>query len=106
MQNHETQLGVVRDLVGFSPYSWDPQTGTLEWDDRLRAMWGLPSGAAIDGETFRAGVHSEDWPRVEAAIARCVDPDGDGVYALEYRVIGIEDGVERWVQTYGRTLFQ
>lgn len=106
MQNHEARLGAIRDLLGVSPYSWNPQTGALEWDDRLRAMWGLPPGAAVDDDTFRAGVHSEDWPRVEAAIARCVDPDGDGVYALEYRVIGIDDGVERWVQTYGRTIFR
>jgi len=106
MENREAQLRVVHDPVGFSPYSWDPQTGALEWNDRIRAMWGLPPDAAVDVDTFRAGVHPEDWPRVEAAIARCVDPDGDGFYALEYRVIGIDDGVERWVQTCGRTLFE
>ena len=94
------------DLIGASPYSWDPQSDTLEWDDRIRAMWGLAPGAVVDGDTFRAGIHPEDWPRVEAAIAQCVDPDGDGVYAIEYRVIGIGDGVERWVQTCGRTLFE
>lgn len=106
MEYCETQLSVVRELVGFSPYSWDPQSGALKWNDRIRAMWGLPPGAAVDVDTFRAGVHPEDWPRVEAAIARCADPDGDGVFALEYRVIGIDDGVERWVQTCGRVLFE
>lgn len=89
-----------------SSYSWDPQTGALEWDDRVRAIWGLAPGSLVDGETFRAGVHPDDWPRVDAAIAQCLDPDGDGVYAIEYRVIGIGDGVERWVQTCGRTLFE
>ena len=29
-----------------------------------------------------------------------------GVYAIEYRVIGIGDGIERWVSTHGRTTFE
>jgi PAS domain S-box-containing protein len=69
-------------------------------------MWGLPPDAHVDGDVFLAGLHPEDRPRVEAAIARCTDPAGDGVYALEYRVVGIGDGVERWVATYGRTFFE
>ncbi|WP_133500507.1 PAS domain-containing protein [Cognatilysobacter terrigena] len=93
-------------MLDVSPYSWDPQTDALDWDDRIRAMWGLAPGAPVDVDTFRAGVHPDDWPHVEASIAQCVDPEGDGIYALEYRVIGIEDGVERWVQTCGRTLFE
>jgi PAS domain S-box-containing protein len=39
-------------------------------------------------------------------LDRCTDPAGDGVYHIEYRVIGIEDSVERWVSTYGRTTFE
>ena len=69
-------------------------------------MWGLPPDARVDIDVFLAGLHPDDRPRVEAAIAACTRPAGDGVYALEYRVIGIEDGVERWVATYGRTIFE
>ena len=29
------------ELVGLGVYSWDPVTGALDWDERLRAMWGL-----------------------------------------------------------------
>jgi PAS domain S-box-containing protein len=51
-------------------------------------------------------IHPEDLPLVEAAVAGCVDPGGDGVYDIEYRVIGIRDGVQRWISTYGRTFFE
>jgi hypothetical protein len=34
------------------------------------------------------------------------DPKGDGVYDIEYRVIGKTDGVERWIATRGRTQFE
>jgi signal transduction histidine kinase len=40
-----------------------------------------------------------------AAIQQCVDPRYDGLYDIEYRVIG-RDGVERWIATRGRTNFR
>jgi PAS domain S-box-containing protein len=106
VQRSEARLQAAVDLVGLSPYAWDPATGALEWDDRLRAIWGLPPGAPVDVDVFLAGIHPDDRALVEAAIAACIDPAGNGVYHLEYRVVGIGDGVERWVSTYGRTFFE
>jgi PAS domain S-box-containing protein len=100
-----SQLQAAVDLVGLSPYGWDPATGALEWDARLKALWGLPPDAHVDHDAWLASVHPEDRPRVEAAVARCLDPTGDGIYHIEYRVIGIGDGVERWVSTQGKTFF-
>ena len=106
VRRSEARLQVAVDLVGLVPYGWDPATGALECDARLKALWGLPPDAALDADVLRAGTPPEDRPRVEAALAACLDPAGDGVYALEYRVVGIGDGIERWVSTYGRTFFE
>ena len=51
-------------------YAWNPQTNELQWDDTVRAMWGLPAGAPIDYEVWRSGVHPDDLARVEAAVQR------------------------------------
>jgi PAS domain S-box-containing protein len=106
LRESEARLSAAVDLVGLSPYSWDPATDTLHWDDRLKAMWGLRPDAHVDIDIFRAGIHPEDRERVDAAIASCIDPAGNGIYHLEYRVIGIGDGVERWVSTHGQTFFR
>ena len=106
VERSEARLQTAVTLVGLSLYSWNPLSGALTWDDRLKAMWGLPPDTCVDMDVFLAGLHPDDRPRVEAAIAACTDPVGDGAYGLEYRVIGLEDGVERWVATYGRTLFE
>jgi len=55
----ETRLAAAVDLAGLFPYSWDPATGVLEWDARLKAMWGLPPDAHVDTDVWRAGVHPE-----------------------------------------------
>ncbi|HEY0333518.1 MAG TPA: PAS domain S-box protein, partial [Stenotrophomonas sp.] len=75
-------------------------------DARLKALWGLPPEAHVDHTVWLSGMHPEDRPRVEAAAAAAIDPAGDGLYTIEYRVIGINDGVERWVSTHGRTTFE
>ncbi|MFY9293069.1 MAG: PAS domain S-box protein [Methylorubrum rhodinum] len=102
----EARLQAAVDLVGLSAYSWDPATGALNWDARLKAMWGLPPDAHVDEQVWLCAIHTDDRSCVEAAVAHCTDPTGDGVYHIKYRVIGICDGVERWVSTHGRTGFE
>lgn len=106
LQRSEARLQAAVDLVGLSPYGWDPASGALEWDERLKAMWGLPADARVDQAVWLSAIHPDDRPRVEEAVGRCSDPAGDGIYHIEYRVIGIGDGVERWVSTHGRTQFE
>ncbi|WP_262298941.1 PAS domain S-box protein [Microvirga sesbaniae] len=106
LRESRARLQAAIDLVGLSPYTWDPATGVLDWDAQLKAMWGLEPDAHVDHEVWLSGIHPEDRAQVDAALAHCVDPTGDGLYALEYRVIGIGDGIERWVSTQGRTTFE
>ncbi|MCJ2049410.1 PAS domain-containing protein [Methylobacterium sp. J-070] len=106
LRTSEARLQAAIDLVGLSAYSWDPRTGALLWDARLKALWGLSPDAYVDDEVWLSAIHPDDRPRVEAAVAACTDPTGDGVYHIRYRVIGIRDGIERWVSTHGRTGFE
>jgi PAS domain S-box-containing protein len=106
LRESEERLRLAADLVGLSTYEWDLRTRWEPvWDARLKQMWGLPPDAIVDRETVRAGIHPDDLPKVDAAVAQALDPAGDGGYAAEYRVIGIGDGVERWVSARGRAIF-
>jgi PAS domain S-box-containing protein len=106
LHQSEARLQAAVDLIGLSPYDWNPASGALNWNARLKAIWGLPADAQVDRSVWLSAIHPEDRPRVEEAIARCSDPAGDGVYDIEHRVIGIEDEVERWVAMHGRTEFE
>jgi PAS domain S-box-containing protein len=105
LRESEARLQAAVELANLACYAWNPQTDELQWDRRLRAMWGLPPDAPVDYETWRAGVHPDDLERVLAAIQHCMDPRSDGLYDIEYRVIG-RDGLERWIATRGRTNFK
>jgi PAS domain S-box-containing protein len=105
LRNSEARLRAATELVGIGIYAWDPATQSLEWDARLRAMWGLAADAPVDMAVFEAGIHPADRQRVRDAIAQCIDPAGDGSYDVEYRVIGRDDGITRRIATSGRTDF-
>lgn len=105
VRRSEARLRAATELVGVGIYSWDPATGALEWDERLRAMWGLAPDAEVGMSTFEACIHPDDLARVRQAIAASVDPASDGRYDIEYRVVGQVDGVTRHIATAGRTTF-
>jgi PAS domain S-box-containing protein len=105
LRKNEARLRAATELAGLGIYSWDPITGALDWDERLRAMWGLPPDAEIDMEVFEAGIHPYDRRRVKRAIAACTDPAGDVRYNVEYRVVGRDDGITRHIVTSGQTTF-
>ncbi len=88
-----TQLGI---------FDWDLTTGELGWDDRTRALFGLPPGAPVDYTVFSRGLHPDDRARTEAAVAAAIDTERLEPFEVEYRTIGIEDGVERWLAARGR----
>ncbi len=106
LRESESRLQAAVDLLSLGCYSWNPQTNELQWDDTVKAMWGLPADADVDIEVWRAAVHPDDLARVDDAIQRSSDPAGDGLYNIEYRVVGITDSVERWIRTRGKTNFE
>ncbi len=104
LRRSEERLRQAAGLVGLCSYTWNPQTGQLDWDPGIKPMWGLPPDAVIDFPVWRSRVHPDDLPVVEQRVAHSLDPAGDGLYEAEYRVNGA-DGVQRWVSSRGRTTF-
>lgn len=87
-------------------YDFVPATGALTWDARCKELFGLPADAAVDYAVFLAGLHPDDREEAEAAVGAALDPGGNGEFDIEYRTIGLTDGVERWIAAKGRTFRQ
>src|SRR5918998_1326382 len=105
MRESQDRLSLAVESTGFGTWDFDPLTGTLRWDERCKAMFGLPPEAEVDYETFLEGLHPEDRQRTDRVVQRALDPATGGGYDLEYRTVGIEDGVERWVSARGQAYF-
>jgi PAS domain S-box-containing protein len=96
------RLAIASGAIG----TWDADLvhDLLTWDATTRRLFGLAPDAPLQTRDFLSGVHPEDRPRVEAAMARALDPAGTGEYDVEFRTVGRQDGVEHWVRSNGQVL--
>jgi hypothetical protein len=101
----EERLALAIQATQLGTFDFSPQTGTLIWSELTRRHFGLSAGAQVSYDTFLQGLHPDDRERVNALVQNLWKPASDGHYAVEYRTIGIEDGVTRWVSSWGRAFF-
>ncbi|WP_407529166.1 PAS domain S-box protein [Methylobacterium oryzisoli] len=106
LRRAQDQLRLAIEATHIGIFDYDPVTGTLRWDARVHAAFGLPPDAPVTYATFLAGLHPEDRSWVDAAVSAALDPAGDGTYDIVYRTIGLQDGVERWLAAKGRAIVE
>jgi PAS domain S-box-containing protein len=97
----EARLRIALDAAGLGTWDYNPITDQLRWDIRCKALAGLSPSAKVDWQVFMKSIHPDDRERVRAAIRRALEPNSDMSFDVEYRSIGIEDGIERWVASRG-----
>jgi PAS domain S-box-containing protein len=102
----ESRLRLATSAADIGTWDYDPVEGTLLWDDRCRALFGLPPDAAVSyADSFLAGLHPDDRSRADLAVNNALLNEG-GKYDIEYRTVGLRDGVERWIAAKGGAVFR
>ena len=97
------RLAVENAEIGF----WDVDVvhDRLIWPPRTKAMFGISADVPVTMDDFYNGLHPDDRDATSAAYAAAADPAVRALYDVEYRTIGKEDGVQRWVAAKGRGVF-
>ena len=106
LKGSEDRLRLAVESTGLGTWDFNPVTGELRWDDRCKAMFGLPPDAEVDYEVFLAGLHPDDRERTHQVVRQALDPESGGEFNVDYRTIGLADGVERWVAARGQAFFE
>ncbi|MEZ5862062.1 MAG: PAS domain-containing protein [Geminicoccaceae bacterium] len=107
LRESEALLRLATEAAAIGIWDYHPVSDELRWDRRCRELFGVSEDAAISYEsTFLAGLHPEDRARIDAAVQSALAPAGSGIYNVEFRTIGIEDGVERWLAASGNAMFE
>ena len=105
LKQSEDRLASALRAGELGVHDHDLVSGKITWDKTVRRMWGVDGEIEITPAIFDAGVHPEDLPRVDEALAAAFDPAGNGIYAADYRVLG-KDGKVRWVRADGLVTFE
>jgi PAS domain S-box-containing protein len=105
LREGEDRLRLALASADTGVWDWDLKTGALTWDKRMHELWALEPDSPVTVEAFLSALHAQDRARTLAAIETAKDPDNPLEYDVEHRVIGGEDGVERWIAAQGRAYF-
>ena len=89
--------------VGF----WDVDVihDIIIWPPIVKRMFGISADVPVSMLDFYEGLHPEDRPHTSAAFAAACEPEQRALYDVEYRTVGKEDGIIRWVAAKGRGIF-
>ena len=101
----EERLRLAMEAMKMGTWDMDLTTGSMVWDGRMRALFGLSADAPVDYPTLLSCVHPEDRERVEHLARAAQEPGSGGTLAIEYRTAPQEGVPERWVSTQGQVHF-
>lgn len=97
------RLAVDHADVGF----WDADLvrNKLVWPSQTKAMFGISANVTVTLQDFYDGLHPEDRDSTIEAFLAAADPKHRALFEVDYRTIGREDGIVRWIAAKGRGVF-
>jgi len=101
----EDRLRMALESADLGTWDWNLKTGKLSWDTRCKAILGLPPDTSESLETFFATLHPDDNERTRRGMTVSLDPDGDGNFDIEYRIVRLQDQAIRWIAARGQAYF-
>lgn len=102
-ENSQRLLQAVR-VGNIGIFDHDHGSGEIHWSDELRCIYGWDADEPATLPKIISHVHAGDRARVGAAVSRAHDPEGDGTFDIEHRIID-RAGKTRWVQIRSQTHF-
>jgi PAS domain S-box-containing protein len=100
LREEQEKLNFALEAANMGTWSWDIQTGVVEWSEKIESLFGMQKGE-FDGkfETYTSMIHPDDFPLAQKTIQTSLE-DKDINYLLEHRIIH-PDGQVRWIEGRG-----
>lgn len=99
LQKVSQRLKMALQTSQIGVWELDLQTGRLQWDERMKELYGAKPG--IDPNEYdywASALHPEDRERAEKEFSRAIATNG--TYRSDFRVMDRNGGV-RWIRTIG-----
>lgn len=105
----ESELRVKLALAAAEMGVWECRVANGQFvdligDARALVLLGGQAGKSSDFDTFAARIHPDDRAALAPAAMMALDPNGDGVLDIEYRVLPLNDAPEHWVQARAQAM--
>ena len=101
----EESLRLATEAADVGTWDLDLITNELTWSDRTKAMFGVSPDVPCSLDDFYGGLHPDDLDETSVAFTSALDPTVRAVYDVQYRTVGKEDRLVRWVAAKGKGIF-
>jgi len=105
LREREERVRMAVESTGIGTWDFNPLTGERNWSDRAKVMFGLPPDTDVTDVLYMDRMHPEDRERVGRAVQKALNPQGDGVYEVDCRLIW-PDGSVHWFIVRGQAFFE
>ena len=105
LRESEERMRIAIEAAKIGTYMSDLDSNKVHWSPELCNILGVQHGIEITNEAAYKVVHQDDIERVLEIGRRGLDPNGDGSFYSEHRVIR-PNGQVRWILWRGRTIFR
>jgi PAS domain S-box-containing protein len=104
LAERNTQLALAGKVGLVGTFSYDPDSGRMQVSPGYATIHGLPEGTLETSRAdWRARVHPDDLPRLDAQLERAIAAGRSEHYA-EYRVVQ-DSGEARWIESRSRIYY-
>ena len=104
MRDDDERLRQAVRVGNIGIFDHDHEADLIYWSPELRDMYGWHADEPATLPKILSHVHPDELERVVAAVAKSHDPDGDGAFDLEHRIVD-RAGRLRWLLMRSRTHF-
>ena len=100
LRNKDLQLTLALDAANIGVWECTVEDGrfvNLQEDERAARMLNRDLDTEPDFEAFSSRVHPDDRLALHASARTALDPDGDGILDVEYRMLALPESPEHWI---------
>src|SRR5262249_40437699 len=100
VREREQRLRLALDASAGGSWTWDARTNQVDWDDRFRALYGIPLDQPPESDVWMERVHEDDRAQVQALLSEMMETSREA-WDNTFRFVR-SDGSVAWVQSLGR----
>jgi len=105
VRRSDERLQQVVRSAGIGVFDIDHLAGTRAFTPEHHVMWGFEPDEDVPPSVFLKRLHPADAEQVAVSLRRGQDPQGDGRFECEHRIIW-PDGQVRWLRVRAQTFFE
>jgi PAS domain S-box-containing protein len=99
------RLQIAIDAAGVGIWDHDLINNKLVWSVHSYRLFGITNPYPITSDTFMEGLHPDDRETTQQIVNKALIPQYGGTYDTEFRTIGLQDGIQRWIRATGKAYF-